>query len=410
MPPGPTTTLAACLLAALAVPAAADVVTDWNEITVAAGYTAGVLPTMHSRHVTMVQVAVFEALNAVAPRYTPYRKPRSAPPGTSPEATVAAAAHYVLVRLYPDQAKTLDAALQRSLAVVPDEQARANGVKLGEAVAAEMLAERKDDGADAPNTYRPFTTAGRYVPTVFPAGLRWGAVRPFALKSGDQFRPPAPYALTTAEWAKDYNEVKRMGAKDGSARSAEQTDIAKFWEFVGPGTYFPMVRQVAAAKNLDALARARLFALASMAGADGMIAVFDAKYTYNFWRPVTAVRNADLDGNDGTEIDPAWEPLIPTPLHPEYPCAHCITQTAVAQVLQAFFGDDVEHFTLRSPTAPGVERGYSRLSDYVSEVVNARVYDGVHYRTSGEVGVAMGRKIGQYVVDHALREPKPTGR
>jgi vanadium-dependent haloperoxidase-like protein len=406
--PGVSTALTACLMVVgLTGPGAADVVTDWNEIAVAAGYTAGIAPPAQSRQITIVQLAVFEALNAIEPRYRPYRKPRTAEPDRSPELAAAAAAHYVLVRFYPDQAKAFDTAFQPTLDLVADAKARARSVELGEAVAAEVLAERKDDGADAPNTYRPFTTAGRYVPTVFPLGSRWGAVRPFVLERGDQFRPPAPYALTSAAWAKDFAEVKRMGAKVGSARSAEQTDIARFWEFVGPGTYFPMVRQVARAKGLDALARARLFALASMAGADAMIAVLDAKYTYNFWRPVTAIRNADLDGNEATEIDPAWEPLITTPMHPEYPCAHCITQTAVAQVLQAFFGDEVPRFTLRSPTAPGVERGYSRLSDYVSEVVNARVYDGVHYRTSGEVGVAMGRKIGQYVVDHALPEAAP---
>src|SRR6185503_4972918 len=208
-----------------------------------------------------------------------------------------------------------------------------------------------------------------------------------------------PYALTSREWATDYDEVKRMGAKTGSARSAEQTDIARFWELTGPATYNPLVRQLSAAKRLDVTDNARLFALVSMATADALIAVFDAKYAYNFWRPVTAIRNGDLHGNDAVERDAAWEPFIPTPMHPEYPCAHCITQSAAAGVLQAFFGDAIPTVKLTSTTAPGVTRSFVRLSDYVQEVVNARVYDGVHYRTSGIVGADMGRKI----ADHALQ-------
>jgi hypothetical protein len=207
--------------------------------------------------------------------------------------------------------------------------------------------------------------------------------------------------MSSVQWAADYNEVKRLGAKSGSARNAEQTQIANFWAFVGPGTYMPVARQVATARRLGPLESARLFAIAAMAAADALIAVFDAKYAFGFWRPITAIRNGDQDGNDATERDPAWEPLISTPLHPEYPCAHCITQTAVATALSALYGDSVS-FALTSPSAPGVTRRYNRLSEYSAEVLNARVYDGVHYRTSGEVGSAMGRQIGTYVVEHAL--------
>ena len=170
-----------------------------------------------------------------------------------------------------------------------------------------------------------------------------------------------------------------------------------------PATYNPVVRQISAAKGLDLLDNVRLFALFSMATVDAGIAIFDAKYTYNFWRPVTAIRNADLSGNNATERDPTWEPIIPTPMHPEYPCAHCISQGSAASVLEAFFGDAVPTFTMTSTTAPGVTRKFSKLSDYVTEVVNARVYDGVHYRTSGEVGAAMGKKNGQYAVQNYLK-------
>jgi len=395
-------TLIGLLLVGFSGPTAADVVTDWNEKAVAAGYaaTAGVA---NSRNVAIVHVAMFEALNSIEPRYTPYRAALPVMPGASREAAAATAAHYVLVRAYPSQAKELDKALQASLAAVGEGSAKTNGVRLGEAAAAAILAERSTDGANAPNTYRPFAAAGVYVPTVLPVGSGWGAVRPFALKSGDQFRPAAHYALASPQWAKDYTEVKRMGAKTGSARSAEQTEIARFWELTGPATYNPLAQQLSAAKRLDVMENARLFALVGMATADALIAVFDTKYAYNFWRPVTAIRNGDTDGNDATERDPTWEPLIPTPMHPEYPCAHCISQAAAAAVLESLFGDSIPTVRLTSTTAPGVTRSFSRLSDYVTEVINARIYDGVHYRTSGEVGAAMGRKIGDYTVQNHLK-------
>jgi len=390
------------LLVGLTGTASADVITEWNERAVAAGYTAKQGPPVHGAIVAMVHLAMFEALNSIEPRYRPYRARLPAQAGASHDAAAAAAAHYLLARIYPDQAKELDKALQASLAAVTDATSKANGIRLGEQAGAAMLAERSKDGRGAPDTYRPYTAPGQYVPTVLPAASSWGAVRPFALKSGDQFRPAAPYALTSAEWAKDCNEVKRMGAKAGSARSAEQTDIARFWELTGAATYNPIVRQLSTAKRLDVMENARLFALVAMATADSFIAVFDAKYTYNFWRPVTAIRNGDRHGNGATERDATWEPIIPTPMHPEYPCAHCISAQAAATVLQASFGDAIPTVRLTSSTAPGVTRSFVKLSDYVAEVVDARVYDGVHYRASGEVGAEMGRKIGELTVQNYL--------
>jgi hypothetical protein len=309
----------------------------------------------------------------------------------------------MMAYLYPDQSKYVDAALQVSLAAVLDGDAKTQGVQLGEKVAAAILQDRSNDGANTPDTYRPHAAAGSYVPTVLPVAAHWGAVKPFALKAGSQFRPGAPYALKSMQWAKDYAEVKRMGAKTGSGRNAEQTEIARFWEQIGAVTYNPVVQQIAATKSPSLIENARVFALAYLAIADSIIAIFDAKYTYNFWRPVTAIRNGDSDGNDATERDAAWEPIIPTPLHPEYPCAHCIAQSTTASVLSALFGDASTTFKLTSTTAPGVTRSYSRLSDYVTEVINARIYDGVHYRTSGEVGAQMGRQIGEYVVQNFFK-------
>jgi hypothetical protein len=389
-----TTLLCVCMVMA----AHADVITDWNEKVVTAGVKASQAPFVHTRSAAIVHVAMFDAVNSIERRYMPYRVQLSAAPGTSREAAAAAAAHFALVRLYPDQAKDFDAYYQASLAAVPDGEPKSKGVQLGEQVAAEILALRAKDGANAPNTYRPYTVAGIYVPTALPVATGWGQVTPFTLKEGSQFRPPAPVSLQSAQWAKDCDEIKKMGAKIGSGRTAEQTDIARLW-----GLHNPVARQLAATKTLDIVDDARLFALYAMAMADSYIAVFDTKYTYNFWRPVTAIRNADIDGNDATERDPVWEPFIPTPMHPEYPCAHCINSAAGAAVLEAFFGDAVPAFSLTSPTAPGVTRRFSRLSDYVSESINARVYDGVHYRTSGEVGAAMGRKIGEYSVQNFLK-------
>ena len=207
------------------------------------------------------------------------------------------------MRVFPEQAAELDNALQSSLAAVSDGTSKTQGVQLGEQAGAAIVAERRDDGWDAPNGCRPYTVAGKYVPTVLPIGYTVASVKPFSLKTGNHLRPPAPYALKSAQWAKDFIEVKKLGAKTGSARTAEQTDIARFWALTGPATYNPVVRQLAAAKGLDVLDNARLFALFSMATADASIAIFDAKYAYNFWRPVTAIRNAELDGNNATERD-----------------------------------------------------------------------------------------------------------
>jgi hypothetical protein len=399
------TILAVSLLLGLTGLARADVITDWNEKAVAAGYTAGVTPGISARNIAMAHIAMFEALNSIEQRYTPYRTRFQTEPNASRDAAAAVAAHYILARAYPDQAKEFDKALEASLVAVPEGLAKTEGMRLGEQSARTIFDERRTDGADAANTYRPFTAAGKYVPTTFPLMSGWGAVRPFAMKTSGQFRPGAPYALTSTQWAKDYIEVKKMGAKAGSARTAEQTEIARFWALTGPATYNPVARQLSAAKSLDVLDNARLFALFSIAAADAGVAIFEAKYKYNFWRPVTAIRNADLDGNNATERDPTWQPFINTPMHPEYPCAHCTFQSTAASVLQSFFGTDTADFKLTSTTAPGVTRNFTKLSAYVAEVVNARVYDGVHYRTSGEAGAAMGRKIGQYTVQNYLKPP-----
>jgi hypothetical protein len=209
------------------------------------------------------------------------------------------------------------------------------------------------------------------------------------------------------------NEIREIGSRNSSKRTAEQTNIGRFWFQTGPRTYNPIVKQIAMARKMDVVDCARLFALSSIAGVDAFIAVFDAKYTYNLWRPVTAIRNADLTSNAATPREESWMPLGVTPMHPEYPCAHCIVAAAISAVLQSVAGDEVDAISLTSPTAPGVTRKWTRLQDYSDEVSNARIYAGFHYRFSTEVGKDMGKKIGQLTVATQLRgavasaQPKP---
>jgi hypothetical protein len=239
--------------------------------------------------------------------------------------------------------------------------------------------------------------------TTLPVSTHWGKVTPWVLERSSQFRPGPPPALTSTEWARDCSEVMDLGGKKSAVRTAEQTDIARFWTIVGPASWDPVLRAVAAAPGRTLLQNARLFALAEMAAADAYIAVFDAKYTYNFWRPITAIRNGDTHGNGATMRVPDWEPLVDTPLHPEYPCAHCITSAAVAAVLEAELGPTFPEITMTSPTAPGVVRRWTTAKAFTDEVSAARIYGGIHYRTSAVVGQVMGRQIGEYAVGQYLK-------
>ena len=227
------------------------------------------------------------------------------------------------------------------------------------------------------------------------------------MTSPAQFRPGPPPTLTSELWARDYNEIKAIGGKSSTRRTAEQTEIARFWESTMPTIYHGVVRSVAAVPGREVTQNARLFAAVTQAVDDAMIAVFDAKYHYNFWRPITAIRNGDIDGNDATERDPAWTPFIDTPMHPEYPCAHCIVASTVGTVLQAEIGTGpMPTLTTTSDTAKGAARSWTNIDDFVQEVANARIYDGVHYRTSTEVGIAMGREVGAMAVTKYLRPLK----
>jgi hypothetical protein len=391
--------LAAALLAG-ALCADADVVTDANsraaEIAAKHPATPPAVRTM-----AIVQVSVFEAVSAITGRYPAFRAKVTAPPGASVEAAVASATRTALLKLMPAQQAAIDADYQAALKPLADGRAKGDGIAVGEQAAAAILASCADDGSVAPNTYQPHTTAGVYVPTVFPAVPHWGKRKPWVMASADQFRPGPPPSLTSETWKRDYAEIKALGGKNSTQRTAEQTAIAQFWEATAPVVYWPVARSVANAPGRDVADNARLLAVAAMAMDDALIAVFDAKYTYNFWRPVTAIRNAAGDARD-----PGWTPFIDTPMHPEYPCAHCIVSASLGAVLAAELGTGpVPKLSSTSHTAGGAVRTWGSVDDFVQEVAVGRIYDGVHYRNSSEVGTAMGKAVGELA---AKRLPKAT--
>jgi hypothetical protein len=392
-------TLAVAVLFAGA--ARADVITDWNSKAEAIGIEKRITPAPNARTMALMHVAMFEAVNAIDRRYSPYTLKLAADKSVSKEAAAASAAHTVLSVVYPDQQANLDAALKASIPA--NTEGAAAGLELGKEAAAGILALRAKDGADAAESYRPHTQPGVYVPTVVPAFSIVGATTPWVMENGSQFRPEAPPALTSKTWTDDLNEIRELGGLKSTKRTAEQTEIGRFWFMTGPRSWNPMVRQLAAAKKLDTTDCARLFALVAMAGNDALVAVFDAKYQYNLWRPVTAIRNADQTGNSATPRDASWMPLGDTPMHPEYPCAHCISSTAVGTVITRLYGDEVPELTLTSTTLPGVTRRYTRVQDYTSEVSLARIVSGFHYRFSTKIGEDMGRKIGELAVATRLR-------
>jgi hypothetical protein len=394
-----------------ASPVPADVIMDWNAKADEIATQKQLTPFPHGRGLAMLHVAMFEAVNAIERRYTPYKLDLAADRSTSKEAAAASAGYHVLVALYPDQKANLDGTFVAMLAGVAEGEPKTKGIDLGKKAAAEIIALRANDAADAPEGYRPHTSPGVYVPTVVPLFSKVGAVTPWTMTAGSQFRPEPPPALNSDTWTRDLNEIRELGRRDSTRRTAEQTTIGRFWLLTGPRTYNPIVRQVATAKDMDVVDCAQLYALVAMAGADAMISVFDAKYAYNLWRPVTAIRNADQTNNPATPHDPAWLPLGDTPMHPEYPCAHCITSAAVSTVLQGVAGAEVGEISLTSPTAPGITRKWTRLQDYSDEVALARIYAGFHYRFSTEVGKEMGKKIGEQALTTQLRRsgtsPRP---
>jgi hypothetical protein len=384
---------------AAAALAHADAVTDWNlrtgEIVTAAGL--GTPPA--NRVMALVHTASYEAANAISHRYPSSTPLVQAPAGASVDAAIAGAHRAMLVQLVPAQRGAIDKAFAQALAAVAPGPARDAGVTVGEQAAAALLQRRASDKI-APDSYRPRTAPGVYVPTVSPAAHQWPLRTPWMLASASQFRPPAPPALTSERWARDYNEIKAVGGKTSQVRTPEQTAMALFWEATLPPIYHGMLHCAAELPGRDVTQNARLFAVATQAIDDAMIAIFDAKYHYMFWRPITAIRNGDIDGNDATQADLAWVPLIDTPLHPEYPCAHCTLAATVATVLEAELGSTkAPVWKTTSSAVNNTARQWIDLETFVKEVADARVYDGVHYRFSTEAGTTLGKQVGRLAAD-----------
>lgn len=386
------------VLLALAISVRSDVVTEAAARTTALIAESGIPTPAGNRALAMSQTAVYEAVNAITRKYADGKLQLNAEPGASIEAAVAAANRAILLQLIPVKKKDIEADYQLALASVPEGPSKSAGIKIGEWAAAAVLQYRSQDTASMVESIRPVTAAGVYVPTSIPVFSTWGRRVPWVMASADQFRPGPPPDLKSDVWARDYNEIKSMGVKTGSKRTDDQTAAAKFWETTGITVYVPVILSVANTKPREVTRNARLLAMASQAIDDALISVFDAKYAYNFWRPVTAIRNADIDGNDATERDPSWVPFIDTPMHPEYPCAHCIIASTVGTVLRLELGETaVPILSSASPTLPGVTRRWTTIDEFIREVSEGRICDGVHYRTSTEVANAMGKKIGELV-------------
>jgi hypothetical protein len=387
-----------------AVPAGADVITDWNA-TANALVASEVGNNPKYRTLAMVHVAMSDAINTVQDRYTRVVTTLPAAPGASPDAAAAAAARQILIQAYPAQKVRIEDTYSASLKAIPDGPAKSEGIVLGLAVAEAVLADRASDGTNVPDTYRPHAAPGAYVPTAAPLWEPYARARPWVLERADQFRPGPPPALTSEEWARDYNEVKSLGGTKSTTRSAEQTEAVKFWDNVNFGPAWQAVaRELAAERQLPLAESARLFALLNMSLANAYIVNWDAKYTYNFWRPVTAIRNGDRDGNDATERDAGWTSLNPTPMHPEYPSQATLNATIASAVLESVFGSmkDIP-FAATDVRDPKRRRQFASVADMAEEHKNVRVWGGVHYRFAIRTSEDVGQKVSAYMIENTLK-------
>jgi hypothetical protein len=394
---------------------AADTVLEWNVVAVEATRVAKLSPNAQTRALAMVHGAVFDAVNGIEGGYDPYLVQRHAPRWASEEAAAAVAAHDVLVSLMPAaQQTTLDAALASSLAAVPDGRAEDAGVAFGELVADRMIAERADDGSTDVVTYVPGTGPDDWQPTppaFAPAAIpQWATVEPFGINSPDQFRADPPPAIGSPEFTAAFNQMKAIGASNSATRTAEQTEIARYWAGPSgtvqpPGHWNSIARGVAAAQGNSLAENARMFALLNIGMADALITAWDTKFQYNFVRPVTAIRNADNDGNPDTVGDAAWLPLLGTPPHPSYMAAHSAVSATAATVLAEFYGNDAIAFTSSAEISAGgtvITRSFDSFSEAAQEAGASRIYGGIHWSFDNEAGLEAGRSVGEFVAENLL--------
>ena len=410
--------ITAALLATLALAPldarAGDVVVTWNQIALDATVTAGQGPLPQIRTMAIVHLAVHDAVNGITGDYETYRAVHDPPHGAAPEAAAIAAAQWVLVTLFAAQSANLNNWRAWSLAAEGLTEADP-GIAHGDSAAAAVLAIAAADRSNMANF--PYTAPGAGNPGVWvpvdgraPATPGWGNVVPWVLRSGSQFRPDGPPALDSGRYTRDFLEVWALGGKTGSTRSQLQSDIARFWLAAPAVLWNQVLRQIYEARGSDLSTSARTFALVYLAASDAGIACWDAKYTYNFWRPYTAIRQADTDGNPQTIADPAWEIFLTHGQHPDYPSGHTTNSGAMVAMLNLLFGDDPGvPLTVTSPTNAGFERSWAAPSEGLAEVVEARIWSGFHFRTADEVGVRLGRQVAQFVFRHALRERRGGG-
>jgi hypothetical protein len=386
----------------------ADVVLHWNAIMVRTVSSQN--PFAQARLAAITQLAVFEAVNAITGRYEPYLGTVGALHPASADAAAVAAAHAVLRNYLPASAAELDLARDTSLSTIPNGPAKTNGIAVGEAAAAAMIAHRSNDGSTPAQFHVPGSDEPgewQVTPSCPAAGgiLRhWGGVTPFGVRDVERFRSAPPPSLRSWTYARDYNEVKEVGEANSAARPQHKADVARFYAAVlAVATWNPAVSQVAAAERTSLSQNARLFALLNMAISDGLVAVMETKYQYNFWRPETAIRAGDRDGNSKTHADGGFTPFIPTPCFPSYGSAHAAASYAARQVAEMVLGDDCPSITLSSLAVPGVELHYSSFEEITDDIDDARVYGGIHFRFDQRAGARQGRRIGDWVARHQLR-------
>jgi hypothetical protein len=376
-----------------------DPVLEWNSIMV--NTTASQNPFFQARFAAITQLAVFEAVNAIDKDFEPYLGTITAPSGASPDAAAVAAAHAVLGNYFPGDASALDAAYVASLARIPNGSAKQEGIEVGEAAAAALIALRTDDGSAPPEFYLPTSSApGAWQPTPScpPAGgilLQWRNLRPFAIERADQFRAAPPPALTSERYARGYNEVMRVGSIDSAFRPQDRADVARFYAATAPvPVWNSAAAQVAVEQGRSMSENAHALALMDVAISDASVSVFDTKYSYDFWRPETAIHASG---------DTTWQPYIVTPCFPSYASAHGSLSNAARKVLERLYGPRHHFITLSNPAVEGVILQYENFEQITHDINDARVYGGIHFRFDQETGSEQGRRVGAYVYRHILR-------
>jgi PAP2 superfamily protein len=408
--------ICALLIVSLPALARADVVHDWNDVALAAVERSSSPPPVAARALAMMHVAIFDAVNSVEPTHQAFRFYVPESTTASREAAATQAAYRVLLQLYPNERARFEDARAQGLAQIAEGAAKSAGIRLGDVVATRVIDWRNSDRSDRSVSYMPGTQPGQWRPTppeYKPALLpHWGTVAPFGISYASQFRPPFPPELTSAEYTRDFHEVRMLGAANSVVRNEEQTEIAHFWAD-GPGTVTPpghwnrIARNVAESRGLSLQENARLFALLNVALADAAIVCWDMKYACNFWRPVTAIHEAENDGNFETIADADWRPLLVTPPFPSCTSGHSSFSGAAAQMLSLFFGTDSVEFTDESVQGRPA-RTFASFSQAADEAGRSRIYGGIHFEFDNAGGQKSGRALSQYIYDNYMRRGATT--